>query len=140
MSRDRVAAIGKAAAIGRAGSTAAAITVDLSSPPGSPRRTSTTTVGRIIPPTTGTTAAGRSATYAELTVAYGFAIDPFPYRMLARRALPGGLTASDRRVTRAASSGKKLWGSENGEPRRISLRFQCSPLVPHLAHAARNYM
>src|SRR2546430_8507108 len=110
MSRDRVAAMGKAAAVGRAGSTAAAITVDLSSPPGSPRRTSTTTVGRIIPPTTGTTAAGRSATYAELTVAYGFAIDPFPYRMLARRALPGGLTASDRRGRGTGWVGKNSRG------------------------------
>jgi hypothetical protein len=77
-----------------------AITVELSSLTALPRRTSTTTVGRIIPPITGTTAAGRSATSAALTVVFGFAIDPFACGMLARQPLLGGLTASDRRIER----------------------------------------
>ena len=74
MSPDRAAAIGKAALIGRVGTSLNATTVHPSSPPGSLRRISTTIVGRTIP-TTGITAAGRSATYAELTVVYGFATE-----------------------------------------------------------------
>jgi hypothetical protein len=98
MSRERAAAIGKAAAIGTG--TPDAITVELSSLTALPRRISTTTVGRIIPPIMGTTIAGQSATYAALTVAFGSAIDPFACGILARQPLLGGLTASDRRIER----------------------------------------